>query len=96
MLLYGGNSNYKGKPLFRGAIMNSGSLIPAEPDDSPKADSSTSRFLQEAGCQGQSDRLACLRKVDYNKMLDAANSVPEILSFNSVALSYLPVLMARC
>jgi carboxylesterase type B len=90
MLLYGGNANYKGKPLFRGAIMNSGSLVPAEPNDSPKAELIYEQVVREAGCQGQSDRLACLRKVDYKKMLDAANSVPGILSFNSVALSYLP------
>ncbi|GJN86733.1 hypothetical protein PLIIFM63780_010315 [Purpureocillium lilacinum] len=36
MLLYGGNASYKGNPLFRGAIMNSGSAIPADPMNCPK------------------------------------------------------------
>ena len=36
MMLYDGNNNYKGKPLFRGGIMNSGSVAPADPVDCPK------------------------------------------------------------
>lgn len=36
MALYDGDNTYKGKPLFRGGIMNSGSVIPAEPVDCPK------------------------------------------------------------
>jgi carboxylesterase type B len=90
MLLYGGKADYKGKPLFRGAIMNSGSIVPAEPVNSPKAELIYEQVVRVAGCEGKKDRLACLRGVSYEKMLDAANSVPGILSFNSVALSYLP------
>jgi carboxylesterase type B len=37
MLLYDGDNSYKGKSLFRGGIMNSGSLVPALPVDSSKA-----------------------------------------------------------
>jgi hypothetical protein len=36
MLLYDGDNTYKGKPLFRGGIMNSGSIVPAQPLDSNK------------------------------------------------------------
>jgi carboxylesterase type B len=36
MVLYDGDHTYKNKPLFRGAIMNSGSVIPADPVDCPK------------------------------------------------------------
>jgi carboxylesterase type B len=36
MALYDGNNTYKGKPLFRGGIMNSGSIVPADPVDCPK------------------------------------------------------------
>jgi carboxylesterase type B len=36
MALYDGDNTYKGKPLFRGGIMNSGSVVPAEPVDCPK------------------------------------------------------------
>jgi carboxylesterase type B len=36
MMLYDGDNNYNGKPLFRAAIMNSGSVAPTDPVDCPK------------------------------------------------------------
>lgn len=41
-------------------------------------------------CAGASDTLACLRTISYDKLLTAANSVPGILSYSTVSLSYLP------
>jgi carboxylesterase type B len=38
MVLYDGDNTYKGKPLFRGAIMNSGTVIPADPVDGTKGE----------------------------------------------------------
>lgn len=90
MALYGGNNTYKGKPLFRGAIMNSGSIIPADPVDCPKGQEVYDTVVAAAGCSKASDTLQCLRQTDYTTFLNAANSVPGILSYNSVALSYLP------
>jgi carboxylesterase type B len=43
-----------------------------------------------AGCSSAPDSLACLREVDYATFLNATNSVPALLSYTSVALSYLP------
>jgi hypothetical protein len=37
MVLYSGDNTYKGKPLFKGGIMDSGSIVPADPVDCPKA-----------------------------------------------------------
>lgn len=90
MALYDGNNTYNGKSLFRGAIMNSGSIVPADPVDCPKGQVVYDTVVEAAGCSGSSDTLACLRGVDYDTFLNAANSVPGILSYNSVALSYLP------
>jgi carboxylesterase type B len=90
MLLYDGNNKYNGKPLFRGAIMNSGSLVPADPVDCPKGQVVYDTVVKAAGCSSSTDTLACLRGVEYTKFLNAANSVPGILSYSSVALSYLP------
>ncbi|GJN84588.1 cholinesterase [Purpureocillium lilacinum] len=90
MLLYGGNATYKGQPLFRGAIMNSGSAVPADPVDCPKGQAVYDAVVKEGGCAGASDTLKCLRDLDYETFLNAANSVPGLLSYNSVALSYLP------
>ncbi|UPK98428.1 hypothetical protein LCI18_009363 [Fusarium solani-melongenae] len=90
MTLFGGDADYKGKPLFRGAIMNSGSVVPADPVDSPKAQEIFDTVVQNAGCSSASNSLDCLRGLPYDKFLDAANSVPGLLSYNSLALSYLP------
>jgi carboxylesterase type B len=90
MALYGGEATYKGKPLFRGAIMNSGSIVPADPVDCPKGQAVYDSVVRDAGCSGAADTLNCLREVDYNTFLRAANSVPGLLGYQSVALSYLP------
>ncbi|KAL7906938.1 alpha/beta-hydrolase [Trichoderma velutinum] len=90
MLLYGGNATYNNKPLFRGAIMNSGTAAPAERIDSPKAQAVYNNVVSKAGCSGSSDTLACLRKLPYNQFLSAVNSVPSIFSYSSLGLSYLP------
>lgn len=90
MALYDGNNVYKGKPLFRGAIMNSGSITPTDPVDCPKGQVVYDAVVKKAGCAAAADTLACLRALPYQQFLDATNSVPAILSYNSVALSYLP------
>ncbi|KAK1715468.1 hypothetical protein CaCOL14_010139 [Colletotrichum acutatum] len=88
--LYNGNITRNGKALFRGAIMNSGSAVPTDPMDSPKATKVYDKVLSAAGCDGAPDRLKCLRDLSYDDMRKAANSVPGLLSYSSVALSYLP------
>jgi carboxylesterase type B len=90
MVLYNGDNTYKGKPLFRGAIMDSGSIVPADPVDCPKGQVVFDTVVSAAGCSSSSDKLACLRALPYDKFLAAANAPPGILSYNSIALSYLP------
>ncbi|KAK1622245.1 carboxylesterase [Colletotrichum phormii] len=90
LTLYNGNITRNGKALFRGAIMNSGSAVPTDPMDSPKATKVYDTVLSAAGCAGAADRLKCLRDLSYDDMRKAANSVPGFLSYSSVALSYLP------
>ncbi|CEJ94052.1 hypothetical protein VHEMI09608 [[Torrubiella] hemipterigena] len=89
-MLYGGNATYKGKDLFRAGIMDSGSAVPAEPVDSSKPQAIYDTVVARSGCAGSSDTLACLRKAPYDVFYKAATSVPGALSYNSVALSYLP------
>ncbi|CZR68992.1 probable triacylglycerol lipase V precursor [Phialocephala subalpina] len=90
MALYDGDISYKGKPLFRGAIMNSGSVVPADPVDCPKGQVVFDTVVATAGCTSATDKLACLRALDYSDFLTATNSVPGLLSYSSIALSYLP------
>ena len=90
MALYNGNYTYKGQPLFRAALMDSGSVIPADPVDCPKSQVVYDTVVKAAGCSAAADTLACLRTVNYTTYLNAANSVPGIFDYPSVALSYLP------
>ncbi|KAI2622819.1 sterol esterase [Xylaria nigripes] len=90
MALYGGNNTYKGSKLFRGAIMNSGSIVPADRVDCKRCQDIYDQVVKTAGCTGSEDTLGCLRDADYETFLKAANSVPAILSYNSLALSYVP------
>ncbi|PHH89630.1 hypothetical protein CDD83_5614 [Cordyceps sp. RAO-2017] len=90
MALYNGNATYKGKPLFRGGIMNSGSITAVKPIDSKKPQDIYNQVVKAAGCAKSYDTLSCLRKVDYQTLLVATSTLPGSLSFNSLALSYLP------
>jgi triacylglycerol lipase len=90
MLLYGGDHTYKGNPLFHGAIMNSGTVAPADPVDCPKGQVVYNTVVENAGCASAADTLECLRSADYSTFLDATNSVPGIVGYNSIALSYVP------
>ena len=90
LALFDGDNTYNGKPLFRGAVMNSGSLAPANPVDCPKGQAVYDDVVKSAGCSSASDTLACLRSLPYTQYLNAANSVPGIISYESLALSYLP------
>lgn len=96
LALYGGDNAYtrqnesSASPLFRGAIMNSGSIVPADPVDGAKGQQVYDTVVASAGCAGAADTLACLRGLPYETFLNAANSVPGFLSYRSVALSYVP------
>jgi triacylglycerol lipase len=90
MLLYDGDNTYNGKPLFRAGIMDSGSVIPANPVDCPAGQAIYDTVVESAGCSSSNDTLQCLRDLDYTDLLNAANSVPGILSYTSVDISYLP------
>jgi carboxylesterase type B len=90
MALYNGNNTYKGNPLFRAALMDSGSVVPADPVDGVKGQDIYNDVVEKSGCSGSSDTLACLRTVDYETFLKATTSVPAATDYNSVALSYLP------
>ena len=92
LALYNGNNTYKGYPLFRAAIMNSGSILPLDSVDGAKARTVFDTVVEAAGCSSAAsqDKLACLRGVDYVTYLNATNSVPSYLSYDSIALNYVP------
>ncbi|KAK3616879.1 hypothetical protein LTR22_026919 [Elasticomyces elasticus] len=85
-----GDNTYKGNALFRGVIMDSESITPANNVTTPKAQTVYDTVVASAGCSSSADTLACLRRVDYTTFLNAANSVPASFGYRSVDLSYLP------
>ncbi|KAK6005585.1 hypothetical protein QM012_007227 [Aureobasidium pullulans] len=90
MIVNSGDNTYNGNPLFRGAISDSGSIVPAVDVSQPKPQAIYDAVVNAAGCSGSSDTLACLRSVDYETFESAVNSVPGIFSYESVNLAYLP------
>ncbi|OLN93305.1 putative secreted lipase-like protein 7 [Colletotrichum chlorophyti] len=90
MALYDGNNTYRGRPLFRAAIMNSGSMVPADSVDCPKGQLVYDKVVRAAGCAASTDSLVCLRSVSYQTFLRASVSVPGIFSYDGLALSYVP------
>lgn len=90
LIINGGDHTYNGRPLFRAAIMNSGTIAPALDVDTPKAQNIYETVLKNANCQLATDRLACLRALSTERFMDAANSVPWLFSYRTIDLSYLP------
>ncbi|PVH92779.1 alpha/beta-hydrolase [Periconia macrospinosa] len=95
LLINGGDnkSNRTGKPLFRAGILNSGSSFPAEPIDSPTAQSLYDRIVSAVGCASTSpsySSLECLRKAPYQKIADATNALPHLFSPEGFHINYVP------
>ncbi|QDS73617.1 hypothetical protein FKW77_001870 [Venturia effusa] len=90
LVINDGDHTYKGKPLFRAGIMNSGSAIPVQEVSHPKPQKIYDQAVKTAGCDKTADSLACLRALPYPKLLQALGSVPSLLGYTSVDLSYLP------
>lgn len=91
MNLFDGNATYKGKPLFRGAIANSGTGIPVERIDAPRPQAMYDKVVAQAGCADAKDTLRCLRSVDFSTFYSAViKNFPSIFSYYGTKLSFLP------
>lgn len=90
LIINNGDNTYKGKALFSGAIMNSGSSVPANDVASQKPQAIYDQVVAAGGCSGAADTLECLRALPYEKFQDAATSPPGLFNYQSLDLSYLP------
>lgn len=89
-----GDNTYDGKQLFRGAIMSSGSAIPADPVDCPKGQAIYDQVVEKAGCAGEADTLECLRGADYE--VSTPNSQPAQPANHPFSLAlHVPWLVSR-
>lgn len=79
MIINSGDNTYNGKALFRGAISDSGSIVPAVDVAQPKPQAVYDAVVNAGGCSGSSDTLACLRSLDYETFESAVNVSKKIL-----------------
>jgi carboxylesterase type B len=90
LLIHNGDNTYCGKPLFHGAIMASGSTLPALDVASPKAQAVYDTVVAAGGCAQASNTLDCLRALPFDKFNSAVNVLPSYESYRGIDLSYLP------
>ncbi|KAF8305166.1 carotenoid ester lipase precursor [Clavulina sp. PMI_390] len=74
--------------LFRGVWMQSGSPIPV--GDITHGQKYYDQVVSLVGCSSASDTLACLRTVSYATIKAAINQTPDIFSYQSLDLAWLP------
>lgn len=70
--LYANDGDTQG--LFRAGIMSSGFAVPTK--DITEIQGTYDFILDKVGCSNEHDTLACLRTVQANTLIDAANAVP--------------------
>jgi len=84
MLTNGGNT----EGLFRGGFMESGSPIPV--GDITHGQVYYDSVVAATGCSGSSDTLQCLREVPQVTLQKAVDATPNIFSYQSLNLAYVP------
>jgi triacylglycerol lipase len=90
MLMYDGDNTYNNKPLFRGAIMDSGSITPTKQLNSSNAQEVYNQLAINAGCHDTANSFECLSRLSGQELNEAQNDIPAIFSYKSLALPFLP------
>ncbi|KAH8879490.1 alpha/beta-hydrolase [Thozetella sp. PMI_491] len=85
-----GDNTYRGKPLFRGGIGDSGALVPAEPVDGKVAQDLFDTIVESAGCSSSPKKLECLRALPYEAFVNASSVAPALLSTTGVQMPFVP------
>lgn len=86
MTMYDGDHTYNGKPLFRAAIMQSGSLLPMDTITDSRPERLFKHFSNAAGCTSSdgAQNLACLRTKSTAQLSAAMNSWSVIDGFGAM------------
>ncbi|OAR01264.1 hypothetical protein LLEC1_04468 [Akanthomyces lecanii] len=91
MNLFDGNAEYKGKPLFRGVIANSGVPVPTAGIDYKRPQATYDKVVAQAGCAGSEDTLACLRSLDFASYYRAVtDNFSSLFSYYGTQRRFLP------
>ncbi|VUC29770.1 unnamed protein product [Clonostachys rosea] len=90
-IAYSGDNTYRGRKLFRGAIMNSGSALPGQAVGSQTSQGYYDSLVTAAGCDGAADgSLSCLRQVPYDRLYNATAAIPGMFSPDGLRMSFVP------
>ncbi|GLB38555.1 putative type-B carboxylesterase lipase family protein [Lyophyllum shimeji] len=81
-------NNGDNEGLFRAGFMQSGSPIPVGAIENGQK--YYDALVSQTGCAGASDTLACLRTVPYATLKAAMNKSPNIFSYQSLSLAWVP------
>ncbi|KAF8272602.1 Alpha/Beta hydrolase protein [Lactarius quietus] len=76
--------------LFRAAFMQSGSPTPVAAGDITAGQPYYDFLVENTGCSGSLDTLACLRAAPYFKLKAAMEITPSLFSYQSLALAWRP------
>ncbi|GAA5951236.1 hypothetical protein JCM3765_002419 [Sporobolomyces pararoseus] len=92
MLAYNGNisSTYDGKPLFRGAIMESGAPTPAGPASRGQKSFDTIANATNCTSGDAQAQVSCLRALPAQALLNATNLLPNLNAVSSLSIPFLP------
>ncbi|KAJ6554989.1 carotenoid ester lipase precursor [Mycena vulgaris] len=74
--------------LFRAGFMESGSPIPVGPLENGQK--YYDAIVQQTGCSGSADTLACLRTVPFAQLKAAQDASPFLFSYQSLMIAWLP------
>ncbi|KAJ8519557.1 hypothetical protein ONZ45_g3520 [Pleurotus djamor] len=74
--------------LFRGAFMQSGTALPT--GDYRGGQVWYDALVEDAGCAGSDDTLACLRRVPYETFKAAMDKSPSLFHYRSVSIPWFP------
>lgn len=74
MLANGGDND----GLFRAAFMLSGNALPVGEVDNSYLQETFDSVIRDAGCQGQTDPIGCLRSASLENITFAMNSAPSL------------------
>lgn len=73
---------------FRGAMMHSMVSSPIVVTDHSKHQAFYDSVVEQTGCSGQSSTLDCLRKLPYDKYLNAINQLPSMFSGRGLNITF--------
>lgn len=92
MIINNGDHTYNGRPLFHGAMMNSGTYINAAGTTSTKAQKVFDKFASNAGCDPSKlgrTTIDCLRQTPASEYQAAMNTLPNYSGPDSNNLAYI-------